>query len=106
MAHNQHFLLSAKARTLSVLQVMQMSDAEAFEVFKEIRWGAGEEVACPVCGTIGKHYFQRTRRQWRCKDWNHTFSVTSGAIFAFLNNLLPYNYKVTSCAILFAPILA
>lgn len=39
----QHFLLSAKARTLSVLKVMQMTDAEAFTVFKEMRWGAGEE---------------------------------------------------------------
>lgn len=64
--HKQHFLLSAKARTLSV------------------RWGAGEEVACPSCGAIGKH-FQRTRKQWRCRDCNHTFSGTSGTIFAFHN---------------------
>jgi transposase-like protein len=81
--HKQHFLLSAKARTLSVRQVMEMTDAAAFEVFKEIRWGAGEEVVCPVCGTVEKHYFQRTRKQWRCKACNHTFSVTSGTIFAF-----------------------
>ncbi|XXG27225.1 MAG: hypothetical protein WJ307_01210 [Ferrovum myxofaciens] len=32
---SQHFLLSAKARTLSVLKVMQMNDADAFTVFKE-----------------------------------------------------------------------
>lgn len=81
--HKQHFLLSAKARTLSVRQVMEMTETEAFEVFKEIRWGVGEEVACPVCGVVERHYFQRTRRQWRCKSCNHTFSVTSGTIFAF-----------------------
>jgi transposase-like protein len=81
--HKQHFLLSTKAHTLSVKQVMEMTEVEAFEVFKEIHWGAGEEVACPVCGVVERHYFQRTRRQWRCKACNHTFSVTSGTIFAF-----------------------
>lgn len=94
---SQHFLLSAKARTLSVRKVMELTDAEAFEVFKEVRWGAGEEVACPVCGTIGKHYFQRTRKQWRCKDCNHTFSVTSGTIFAF--HKLPLRVYLAAIAI-------
>jgi len=79
---SQHFLLSAKARTLSVLKVMQMTDADAFAVFKELRWGKGEEVSCPCCGVIGRHAFRRDRRQWRCRDCNHTFSVTSGTIFA------------------------
>jgi len=40
---SQHFLLSAKACTLLVLKVMQMSDGEAFAVFKELRWGKGNE---------------------------------------------------------------
>ena len=80
---SQHFLLSAKARTLSVLRVMQMSDAEAFEVFKKLRWGSDDKVACPCCGVVAKHYFQRTRKTWRCKDCSHTFSVTSGTMFAF-----------------------
>jgi transposase-like protein len=80
---SQHFLLSAKSRTLSVLRVMQMSDAEAFEVFKSLRWGSDDKIACPCCGVINNHYFQRTRKTWRCKDCGHTFSVTSGTIFAF-----------------------
>jgi transposase-like protein len=79
----QHFLLSAKARTLSVRKVFAMTDDEAFGLFKNLRWGDAEEVACPCCGVIDKHYFIRTRRQWRCKDCKHTFSVTSGTIFAF-----------------------
>ena len=33
MAHKQHFLLSAKARTLSVRQVCEMSEEQAFELF-------------------------------------------------------------------------
>jgi len=83
MAHQQHFLLSAEARTLSVRKVFEMSDDEAFAVFREVRWGKSGEVVCPVCGVIGKHYFKATRKQWQCKDCKHTFSVTSGTIFAF-----------------------
>lgn len=94
---SQHFLLSAKARTLSVRKVMEITDGQAFQFFKEMRWGEGEEVCCPVCGAIGKHYFQRTRKQWRCKDCNHTFSVTSGTIFAF--HKLPLRVYLAAIAI-------
>ena len=94
---SQHFLLSAQARTLSVLKVMQMTDAEAFTVFKELRWGAGDEVSCPVCGVIGKHAFRRDRRQWKCKDCGHTFSVTSGTIFA--NHKLPLRTYLAAIAV-------
>lgn len=79
---SQHFLLSAKARTLSVRKVSNMTKAEAFAVFKELRWGDGDEIACPCCGAIGEHPFRKDRLQWRCRDCGHTFSVTSGTIFA------------------------
>lgn len=67
MAHKQHFLLSAQARTLSVRQIFEMSDAQAFEVFKEVRWGKDDDVTCPRCGVIRNHYFVRVRKQlaWR-----------------------------------------
>lgn len=94
---SQHFLLSAKARTLSVLKVMQMNDAEAFTVFKELRWGAGNEVSCPCCGVIGKHVFRRDRKQWRCVDCDHTFSITSGTIFA--NHKLPLRTYLAAIAV-------
>lgn len=74
----QHFLLSAKARTLSVRKVMELTDDQAFQLFKEVRRGAGDEVACPCCGVVDRHYFIRVRKQWRCRDCWHTFSVTSG----------------------------
>ena len=93
----QHFLLSAKARTISALQIARMSDAEAFAVFKELRWGKGDEVACPVCGVIGKHAFRRDRRQWKCADCGHTFSLTSGTIFA--NHKLPLKTYLAAIAI-------
>jgi transposase-like protein len=94
---SQHFLLSAQARTLSVRKIIELTNDQAFELFKEVRWGKGDEVVCPVCGTIGKHYFQRTRKQWRCKDCNHTFSVTSGTIFAFRK--LPLRVYLAAIAI-------
>ncbi|WP_218132391.1 IS1595 family transposase [Nitrosomonas sp. Nm33] len=62
---------------------MELTDEQAFQMFKEVRWGSGDEVSCPSCGSCRKHYFIRTRKQWRCKDCAHTFSVTSGTIFAF-----------------------
>lgn len=79
----QHFLLSSKARELSMVKIMMMSDLEAFEVFKNVRWSStnGEPV-CPCCGSVEKHYFLKTRMQFRCKECFHTFSVTSGTIFA------------------------
>ncbi len=34
-----HFLLKAEARTLSVGQVLAMSDDNAFSLFRHLRWG-------------------------------------------------------------------
>ncbi len=65
---SQYFLLSAKARTLSVRRVFEMNDEQAFKVFKKVRWGDGKEVACPQCGVIHAYYFIASRKQWRCKD--------------------------------------
>ena len=94
---SQHFLLSAQARTLSAYKVMQMSEADAFSVFRELRWGAGETVACPCCGVVGKHAFRKDRLQWKCQDCAHTFSVTSGTIFS--NHKLPLKKYLAAIAI-------
>lgn len=79
----QHFLLSAQARDLSLMKLFNMDEDEAFENFKTVRWSDthGEPV-CPACGNCNEHYFLKTRKQFRCKECNHTFSVTSGTIFA------------------------
>ena len=57
----QHYLLSAEARNLSMVKIMMMSDLEAFELFKSVRWSNthGKPV-CPCCGSIEKHYFLKT----------------------------------------------
>jgi transposase-like protein len=76
----QHFLLTAKARTLSLSAVLRLSDDEAFETFKAIRWEDGDPV-CPKCGTEAV-YTYAARRIFKCKSCAAQFSVTSGTIFA------------------------
>lgn len=93
----QHFLLSAQARTLSLRQIYALTDDAAFDFFRQSRWGNGEEVTCPCCGSHARHYFIQTRRQWRCRDCMHTFSVTSGTIFAF--HKLPLKIYLAAVAI-------
>lgn len=91
----QHYLLSAEARTMSLMQIMRLSDDEAFELFKNSRWTDGEPV-CPCC-SHKEHYWIGTRKQWRCKDCNHTFSVTSATIFA--NHKLPLTHYLAAIAL-------
>lgn len=79
---SQHFLLSAAARTLSLVKVMRMSDTEARETFKGIRWAATEgEPVCPSCGCVDI-YDLTTRQIFKCAGCLKQFSVTSGTIFA------------------------
>src|SRR5436309_1885251 len=79
---SQHFLLSTKARSLSLAKVARLSDEEAYQTFKLVRWAATEgEPACPRCGCLGA-YAYTTRKLFKCKGCDHQFSVTSGTIFA------------------------
>jgi ribosomal protein L37AE/L43A len=79
---SQHFLLSAKARNLSLTVIMRMSDAEAHSRFQAIRWADnGGEPFCPRCEFTGI-YTYAARRIWKCKECGHQFSVRSGTIFA------------------------
>lgn len=77
-----HFLLSSKARNLSLAQVMRLSDAEAYETFKAIRWSENEgQAICPRCGSVTVYEY-RTRRIYKCKGCGSQFSLTTGTIFA------------------------
>ncbi len=78
----QHFLLSAKARTLSLKAILRMSDDEAHERFVAIRFADnGGTAFCPRCDCTAV-YTYAARRIWKCKACGHQFSVTSGTIFA------------------------
>ena len=93
----QHFLLRAAARTLSVATVARLSDEEARETFRQIRWAAiGGEAVCPECGGTECYDF-KSRLIWKCKACQHQFSVTSGTIFA--NRKLPVRDYLLAIAI-------
>lgn len=80
----QHFLLSAKARTLSLKSIYQGGEEKAYETFCKIRWADTDgDPVCPRCG-CAEAYHITTRRKFKCKNaaCYHQFSVTSGTIFA------------------------
>ena len=78
----QHFLLSAKARSLSLKAVFRMGEDAAYQTFCHLRWPETEgEAVCPRCGCV-ETYNIATRRKFKCVACHHQFSVTSGTIFA------------------------
>lgn len=78
----QHFLLSAKARTLSLKAVFRMGEDAAYETFRQLRWPDTDgEAVCPKCGCV-ESYNITSRRRFKCVGCHHQFSVTSGTIFA------------------------
>ncbi len=78
----QHFLLSSKARTISLKSVYQMGEDKAYELFCSLRWPETEgEAVCSRCGCVD-HYDIPSRRKFQCKACGYQYSVTSGTIFA------------------------
>jgi transposase-like protein len=93
----QHFLLTAAARSLSLGQVLRLSDEEAHAKFVEIRWSDnGGQPYCPHCGCADVYGF-RCRPIWRCKGCNKQFSVTSSTIFH--SRKLPHRDYLAAIAI-------
>ncbi len=82
---SQHFLLSSKAKTLRLADVLRLSDAEAEMAFRKIRWHqtAGESV-CPHCGGLDAYLNPRPNKttRYRCKACRKDFTITSGTLFA------------------------
>ena len=77
----QHFLKSARYRDLTVYDISNMTEEESYWYFVVMRWGSKDKAVCPHCGVIDKHYYRRTRKQWRCKHCDGYFSVTKGTVF-------------------------
>lgn len=79
---SQHFLLSSAARTLSLAKVMRMTDDEAFETFRRLRWiEYNGEPVCPRCQCAAIYQY-KTRRIFKCEGCEKQFSVTTDTIFA------------------------
>jgi transposase-like protein len=78
----QHFLLSAKARTLSLGAILRMTDDQAHDRFQAIRFADnGGAAFCPRCQGQNLYTYE-TRKAWKCRPCQYQFSVTSGTIFA------------------------
>jgi len=93
----QHFLLSARAKTLSTKQVARMSEEEAYAAFVQLRYAETDgEPFCPHCGCLvvyritakltsrgkDKDAEPGVRRLFKCEACEKQFSVTAGTIFA------------------------
>jgi len=84
----QHFLLSAKARTISLKSVYRMGEDQAYALFRKLRWPETDGGAiCPRCGCV-ESYDIKARRQFECKACKHHFSASSGTILS--NRKLDY----------------
>lgn len=96
----QHFLLSAAARTLSLLQVMELSQTEAWQAFRKVRWPDTD--GAPVCLRCNcqscRNYPRRNGApRFRCQDCGYDFSPTSGTLFA--HHKLPIRTYLAAIAI-------
>src|SRR5580704_10972653 len=95
----QHFLLFSAAKTLSLASVFGMSDAEAEETFRKVRWPdtAGDPV-CPHCGSLDAYDCRRSKApRFRCGGCRKDFSITSGTLFA--SHKLPLRGYLAAIAI-------
>lgn len=78
----QHFLLSAKACTLSLAKIFRLGEDAAYGTFCDMRWPETDgEPVCSRCGCT-EAYSISTRSKFKCVDCYHQFSVTGGTIFA------------------------
>lgn len=81
----QHFLLSSRARTLSLATVFRLTEIEAEATFRRIRWaGTDGEPVCPSCDSPRPYDCRRPggAPRFRCRGCFRDFSVTSGTLFA------------------------
>ncbi len=82
----QHFLLSRPAKTLTLAQVIRMTEEEAEGAFRRVRWPETNGApVCPNCGGLNAYDCRRPNGaiRFRCRACKADFSVTSGTIFAF-----------------------
>src|SRR5438132_214143 len=103
---SQHFLLSARARTLSLIFIAKMSDEQAYDAFRLVRFAeTGGEPFCPACGCAVAYCITAKRKTksgeakrplYKCADCLKQFSLTSGTIFA--SRKLPYGTILAAIA--------
>jgi transposase-like protein len=79
-----HFLLKSEARSLSLVQIMTMTDEKVEATFAKARWPeTNGEPVCPHCGGLDAYDCRRGKTpRYRCRACRKDFSITSGTIFA------------------------
>ena len=96
----QHFLLSSKAKTLTLATVFRMTDAEAETMFRGVRWPDTQGApVCPRCGGLDAYECRRPKGalRFRCKACKGDFTITSGTLFD--NHKLPLKAYLAIIAI-------
>lgn len=91
-----------KSLPQTLLQAVQYfaDEDEAIAFVADMRWPEGEQ-GCPKCGSVGEHYFMKTRKRWKCRDCRHQFSVKVGTIFEGspikLSKWMPAVWMLANC---------
>ena len=97
---SQHFLLSSRAKTLSLTAVFRMTDEQAEDAFRKVRWEeTNGEPVCPACGGVDAYDCRRPNGapRFRCRACGKDFSITSGTLFA--SHKLPLRMYLAAIAI-------
>src|SRR5882757_9351301 len=97
---SQHFLLSRAAKTLTLAQVMRLSNETAETMFARIRWPeTNGEPVCPNCGGTAVYNVREPKGtpKWKCKGCAKKFSTTSGTLFAW--HKLPVQVYLSAIAL-------
>ena len=69
-----HFLNTPAARSLSIAQVLRLSDEEAFGVFQRVRFAANDgNPFCPHCGVVKVYTLAETPVRWKCSACRKKF---------------------------------
>ncbi len=95
-----HFLLTARAETLSLAQVFRMTDEEAETAFRRVRWPETDGAAvCIHCGGVDAYDCRRPKGapRFRCRACKKDFTITSGTLFA--SHKLPLRAYLAAIAI-------
>jgi transposase-like protein len=97
---SQHFLLSSRAKTLSLAAVFRMTDEQAETAFRSVRWHETNGAAvCPACGGVDAYDCRRPNGapRFRCRACAKDFTITSGTLFA--SHKLPLRMYLAAIAI-------
>jgi transposase-like protein len=96
----QHFLLSSRAKTLSLASVFRMTDAQAEDAFRKVRWpDTNGEPVCPKCGGLDAYSYRRDTGAlcFECRACKAHFSISSGTLFA--SHKLPLRTYLAAIAV-------